>query len=197
MSKLMIEIDDSLLKEAELILDSVGIDIDIAFNIFVKRIIKEKGLPFSLKLGSDIGELVSSVDKKDYLCLGQSNTGRSNSSITMKMIEEVWNAFKNYYKGFLDVNKLADSIFNKTGMNRGSAMIYLNILVNLSKGEINRRSMKPKDFEFFLIKMKHELGLEIYKNAIYSVRISIPYWKSNNSTFAEKMDEVIKKLEVN
>ncbi|MFA5433286.1 MAG: type II toxin-antitoxin system RelB/DinJ family antitoxin [Candidatus Paceibacterota bacterium] len=196
MSKLIIEIDDSLLTEAKLILDSVGIDIDIAFNIFVKRIVKEKGLPFSLKQGSDIVERVSSVDNQEYLFSGQSNTGRSNSSITIHMIEEVWNVFKNYNKGFLEVNKLADSIFNKTGMNRGSAMIYLNILVNLCKGEINRRSMKPKDFEFFLMKIKHELGLEIYKNSIYSVRISIPYWKSNNSTFAENMDEILKKLEV-
>ncbi len=195
MSKLILEVDDNLLKDIKAILNSVGIDIDIAFNIFVKKIIKEKGLPFSLKQTENTNQTLTSTDNEDSSNIETFKKRRSNNVITTIMIEEVWDAFKSYIEGFKEVGNLSDFVSKKSGMSRGSAFIYLNILIRLSEGEINKRAMKPSDFEFFLNKFRQELGIKQYKNAINSIQISIPYWNGNNSTFATNMKALLKKLE--
>jgi antitoxin component of RelBE/YafQ-DinJ toxin-antitoxin module len=194
MSKLTFEIDDVQLQEVSRILDSVGLDLDIAFSIFIKKIIKEKGLPFAVKQNAETVHREMKTDG-DEITLEAIRSRRSNNSISPEMIEEVWSAFKNYQNGLEEVKVLAYLVSLKSGMNLGSATIYLNILIKLSKGEINRRSMKTSDFEFFLKKFKDEYGDEIYKNAIESVRISIPYWKSNIPTFAEGMELLLSEIE--
>jgi addiction module RelB/DinJ family antitoxin len=208
MSKLSFEVDDSLLEEVEVILDSVGVDIDIAFSIFMKKIVKEQGLPFTLKQTkqSNSFEVNQENDEHSKKQTKQSNSfevnqendehskRRKNNSITTEMIEEVWNAFLEYRKGFGEVGELADKVSEKTGMNRGSAMIYINVLIKLAEGEINKRSMKPSDFEFFLMKFKNTLSKEEFKNAVRSVEVSIPYWNNNIPTFADSMKDLIAKI---
>jgi len=195
MSKLIFEVEDSLLKEVGVILDSVGLDIDIAFSIFIKKIVKEKGLPFAVKQITEPVQHEIKTENDDDILLDAIRSRRSNNSITSEMVEEVWSAFKNYQDGLEEVKVLAYLVSLKSGMNLGSATIYLNILIKLSKGEINRRSMKTNDFEFFLKKFKDEFSEEMYKNAIESVELSIPYWKSNIPTFAEGMELLLSKIE--
>ena len=193
MSKLMFEVDDLQLKEVNSILDSVGIDMDIAFSIFIRQIIKEKGLPFSMKLNSSKAQNSGSSDEAEVYTV-PTKFRKTKNTITTKMIEEVWNSFMKYRDGYEDVKDLAEYVAEKSGMNPGSATIYLNILIKLSEGEINRRSMKPSDFEFFLRRFKNELGTDIYNKAIHSIEISIPYWKSNIPTFADSMVNLLKEL---
>lgn len=193
MSKLMFEVDDLQLKEVNSILDSVGIDMDIAFSIFIRQIIKEKGLPFSMKQNSSKAHNSRPSDETEVHTF-PTRLRKTKNTITTKMIEEVWNSFMKYRDGYDDVKALAEYIAEKSGMNPGSATIYLNILIKLSQGEINRRSMKPSDFEFFLRRFKNELGTDIYNKAIHSIEISIPYWKSNIPTFADKMVDLLKEL---
>lgn len=188
MSKLLFEVDDSLLEEVEVILDSVGVDIDIAFSIFMKKIVKEKGLPFTLKQTKQSNSFEVNQENDEH------SKRRKNNSITTEMIEEVWRAFLEYRKGFGEVGELADKVSEKTGMNRGSAMIYINVLIKLAEGEINKRSMKPSDFEFFLMKFKNTLSKEEFKNAVRSVEVSIPYWNNNIPTFADSMKDLIAKI---
>ena len=195
MSKLTFEIDDVQLQEVSRILDSVGLDLDIAFSIFIKKIIKEKGLPFSVKQNAEPVHHEIKTEDEDEITLESIRSRRSNNSITPEMVEEVWNAFKNYHVGLEEVKVLAYLVSLKSGMNLGSATIYLNILIKLSKGEINRRSMKTSDFELFLKKFKDEFSDEIYKNAVESVKLSIPYWKSNIPTFAEGMELLLSRIE--
>ena len=195
MSRLTFEIDDVQLQEVSQILDSVGLDLDIAFNIFIKKIIKEKGLPFAVKQNSESVHHEIKNDDENDITLDAIRSRRSNNSITPEMVEEVWNAFKNYQAGLEEVKVLAYFVSLKSGMNLGSATIYLNILIKLSKGEINRRSMKTSDFEFFLKKFKDEFSEEMYKKAMESVKLSIPYWKSNIPTFAEGMELLLSKIE--
>lgn len=188
MSNLLFEVDELQLKEVESILDSIGLDINIAFSIFINKIIKEKGLPFSLKQSSNENK------NEDELHILPKKTRRTNNAITIEMVEEVWSAFIKYNEGFHEFKDLTEYITKKSGMNQGSASIYLNILIKLSKGEISRRSMKTSDFEFFLKKFKYELGHQRYEKAIQSVEVSIPYWKSNIPTFANNMEDLLKKL---
>lgn len=195
MSKLKFEIDDVQLQEVSRILDSVGLDLDIAFSIFIKKIIKEKGLPFTVKQNAEPVHHEKKTEDEDEITLESIRSRRSNNSITPEMVEEVWSAFKNYQVGLEEVKVLAYLVSLKSGMNLGSATIYLNILIKLSKGEINRRSMKTNDFEIFLKKFKDEFSDEMYKNAIESVKLSIPYWKSNIPTFAEGMELLLSRIE--
>lgn len=191
MAKLMFELDDELLEEVNNILDSVGLDLDIAFSIFARKIVKEKGLPFNVRQKHDENTNESTYNDNSFS--PQLGSRRTNNAITIEMIEEVWSAFIKVKDGYFDVREMADYISEKSGMNYGSATIYLNILMNLSNGEINKRSMKPSDFEFFIDKIKKNLGETAYQKALHSIEVSIPYWNRNIPTFANSMIDLLKK----
>jgi|GEM_PF-583192 addiction module RelB/DinJ family antitoxin len=192
MAKLMFELDDELLDEVNDILDSVGLDLEIAFSIFVRKIVKEKGLPFNVRQKHDDSSGESTNNENSFSPqLGSRR--RSNNAITIEMIEEVWSAFIKIKDGYFDVKEMADYISEKSGMNYGSATIYLNILINLLNGEINKRSMKPSDFEFFIDKFKKNLGESAYQKALHSIEVSIPYWNRNIPTFANSMTDLLRK----
>lgn len=176
--------------EASNILESIGLSMDIALGIFIKRVIKEKGLPLILK------QTESEVRTEDTEFEDRRTTSRSSKAITMPMVEEVWHAFKKYQKGYDEILDLSYEVAEKTGMNKGSAFIYLNIIAKMIKGEKNTRSMKPKDFEFYLNRIKKELGEHAFENAIKSIGLSIPYWRNNLPTFADSMQEVLKKTKL-
>ena len=180
-------IDQNQLDEANKILESIGLSMDIAMGIFIKRIIKEKGLPLVLKQSE-------SEAKKDVVYItSDSSERRTSKAITASMVEEVWNAYKIYQQGRIEIVELSDEVSEKTGMNKGSAFIYLNIIAKMIKGEKNTRSMKPKDFEFFLGKIRKELGEHAFENSLKSIGLSIPYWRNNLPTFADSMQEVLKR----
>lgn len=46
---LQIQVEESLLKEATQILDDLGLDMETAVNMFLKRSVMENGLPFKTK----------------------------------------------------------------------------------------------------------------------------------------------------
>jgi DNA-damage-inducible protein J len=195
MKKMTFEVDDALIETAESILDSLGLDMDIAFNIFVKKIIKEKGLPFSLSRTANPTVLTSAPYQDSNLALTDEIRRRSNRVISQEMIVEVWNTFKRFRVDIDDIYQKRDEISNKTGMNQGSALIYLYILVKLSKGEENKRAMKPSDFEYFVQKFKQEQNPALFRNVLQSIRVSIPYWRRNIPTFANTMELLLKKYE--
>jgi hypothetical protein len=77
----------------------------------------------------------------------------------------------------------------KTGMNQGSAFIYLTVLANLVKGEPNTRVLKYRDLEYLMGKIRAELGENEYQKALQSLRASIPYWREKiSSVFADKVE---------
>jgi antitoxin component of RelBE/YafQ-DinJ toxin-antitoxin module len=192
MARLIFELDDDLFEEVNEILDSVGLDLDIAFSIFARKIVKEKGLPFNVRQKHD-DSTSESANSDNWVSPQLGLRRRSNNAITVEMIEEVWSAFIKIKDGYFDVKEMADHISEKTGMNYGSATIYLNILINLFNGEINKRSMKPSDFEFFIDKFKNNLGETAYQKALHSIEVSIPYWNKNIPTFANSMTNFLKK----
>jgi len=197
MARLEFEVNDLLLSEVESILDSVGLDIDVAFNTFMKKIVRERGLPFSLKLEDDNKRHISSMNFQNKKVSSESLNKHKKRTITKEMLEETWKAYLNYSKGLGNYKDLSKKISENTGMNQGSAFIYLNILNKLAKGELNKRAMKPVDFEFFLNKFKHEFGNDLYQEALQSINISIPYWNSNIPTFADSMKELLKRHKKN
>jgi hypothetical protein len=189
MTKLELFIDDGILKEAENMLFAVGIDIQIAVNIFLRRVIIERGLPMSMT-ASPLGvrdQPEPDFPKDDVIIT------RNNCTITKGMADEVWRSFMKYYKGSEAINRLCDEIVTTSGMNRGSAFIYLHILDNLVKGMPNTRTMKMKDLDYFMATIKSDLGIKEYQNAIKSLKISIPYWRKKlPGAFADKVETYCK-----
>ncbi|MBV1756318.1 MAG: type II toxin-antitoxin system RelB/DinJ family antitoxin [Dethiosulfatibacter sp.] len=193
MAKIEINIDEATLHEAEKILHSLGMNMEIAINIFLRRVKLEKGMPFTMIAPVSTQITPKIVDYSNNNLDDETGTiSRSNNKITQAMIEEVWRCFLRYLKGSGEISDLSTEIYNKTGMNRGSALIYLNILSSLVKGEPNTRTMKLSDLEYFIEKIKHELGDSKHQNALKSLRLSIPYWQEKLSgNFADKVAALI------
>lgn len=190
MAIIEIDVDENVLTDAENVLNRIGMDIPIAVNVFLRRVSIEKGLPFSLVVSES-----SKEPQYDYNTETYNDPPRSNSAISPEMTQEVWNAFTEYLRGLGGINPLSDKVAGISGMSRGSAFIYLTILANLSKAEGNTRTMKMKDLEFFMGKIKSELSTEIYHNAIKSLERSVPYWKSKlGGSFGEKVERNLKTI---
>lgn len=192
MGKLEIYIDGGILTEAEKVLHSLGMDVEMAVSIYLRRIALEKGLPMAMT-GSASNlkepqrtEEFSEDDSRAY--------ARGNGRITTTMVDEVWQAFLRHVRGFGEINQLSTEVSTKTGMNRGSAFIYLTILANLVNGDPNTRVLKFTDLEYLMGKIQIELGEGKYQNALNSLMASVPYWREKiPGVFADKVEAYCKK----
>lgn len=54
MALIQINVNDETLKKAEMVLEAIGMDVEIAFGIFMKRVVMEEGLPFSTKVEKNV-----------------------------------------------------------------------------------------------------------------------------------------------
>jgi addiction module RelB/DinJ family antitoxin len=195
MAKIEIQIDDGILSEAEKVLHSIGMDVAMAVSIYLRRIALEKGLPMTMTgTVSERPEPEMTEDFEDFFEDDSKTSTRSNNRITMAMVDEVWLAFLRHLKGSGGVNPLSTEVSVKTGMNRGSAFIYLTVLDNLVNGAPNTRVLKFKDLEYLMGKIKMELGESKYQKAIKSLMDSVPYWQEKiPGTFAEKVEAYCRK----
>jgi len=188
--RIEINIEGAVFREAEKILHALGMTTEIAVNIFFRRVVLEKGLPMTMVAPAtgheEPGFSEDSVDKFDYDSI---QATRSNNKITPEMVEEVWYSFMRHLEGLGEIARLSTEVSSKSGMNRGSAFIYLNILANLVKGEPNTRTMKMSDLEYYMGKIKKELGENKFQDAVKSLRLSVPYWqKKLPGSFADKVE---------
>lgn len=194
MRTIQIDVDENILKEAERILNSVGMDMQIAVNVFLRRVAIEKGLPMSMTISpSNLNDRGVSVENQVPANVPTHQT-RNNNAITKDMVDEVWRAFLKYRKGLGEIGSLSDEVAKHSGMNRGSAFIYLNLLSNLVKGESNTRTLKVKDLEYLLEKIKTDLGENIHRNAIQSLKQSVTYWREKiPGAFADNVEALCEK----
>jgi addiction module RelB/DinJ family antitoxin len=195
MARIEINVDDLTLQEAESILHSLGMNIEMAVNIYLRRIILEKGLPMAMNTPtSNHIEPDHYMDSDESFDYDFGHAPRSNNKITPNMVEEVWRSFLRYLEGSGEISALSTEVARKTGMNRGSASIYLNILANLAKGEPNTRTMKMSDLDYYMERIKNELGQKKYEDALKSLRLSVPYWREKLSgNFADKVEAYCKR----
>jgi len=188
MTIIEIEVDENILREAEKALNIIGMDVQIAVNIFLRRVAIEKGFP--IPMTAPVTSQRENVDIQEEGEKEPMYQIRYNNTITAKMVDEVWLAFLRCHKGYDTISNLKYAIADNSGMNSGSAFIYLNILTKLIKGEPNTRTLKMKDLEYFMGKIKSELGLKEYQNAKESLKTSIPYWREKLAgSFAEDVEK--------
>lgn len=189
--KVTVNVDKEIYTEAQSIYESIGIDFEIAVRMLLKRTIVDRCLPLATSAAPTPAERPS-----DQGASVTCKTTRRNIQITRKMVEEVWRRFVEYRKYGGDVNEIAAEIQEDTGMNSGSAFIYLTILGNLISGRHNTRNMKMADLEFYVEKIKNELGKDCYENTKSSLRASLPYWnKEAFGLFAMKVQNFLDSLD--
>lgn len=195
MAVLKLNIEDETLYEAERILQSIGMSSEIAVNIFLRRIVLEKGLPLTM-VASETSQAASRFSEESNVGFdfSEAHVVRSNHKITHEMVEAVWLGFLRYLEGSAEIGRLSTEVAEKTGMNRGSAVIYFNILANLEKGEANTRTMKMEDLEYYMGKIKSELGEHKFQEALKSLRRSVPYWKEKLAgSFGDRVEAYCRK----
>lgn len=176
--KINVEVKEELATEASTVLERLGLDLDDAVKLFLRRCVIEQKLPFDINAGA----AYAAQDIQDE------KPQASGGKITQEMAESVWEAFRTYRANGGDLRTIAEDINTATGMNAGSAFIYLVILDNLVLGQRNTRNMKMRDLEFYMDRIKEAYGEAAYKNALYSLSESIPYWESQPlGNFADKV----------
>jgi addiction module RelB/DinJ family antitoxin len=178
MTTININLDKEIIEKANEILNAVGLNMDIALQIFINNIIVTKGFPIDLK-------------QKDIVQNPETNNKRKIIKINEEMIQAVWDKFKILSSGKSNVIELSDAIETEVRMSKGSAFIYLTILMNMIQGQKNTRNMKVKDFQFFLNKINKEMGQSIFLKSLQSLNDSIPYWEEKNLHFATSIRDLV------
>ena len=68
MAVINIRVNDEVKKEAESIFKSLGLNMSVAMNLFLKKCINENGIPFDLKLpNKETNKILNrDIDRKSY-----------------------------------------------------------------------------------------------------------------------------------
>ena len=194
------EIDDDLAREAQAVYGRMGLTTELAIRLFLQRSVAEGRMPFDpyAPIQDDSPAPVAAADTTTVEPPAPARQPqRSTGKITFAMAEQVWRVFADTHgtSGF-DAQRLADEIADSTGMSRGSAFIYLVILANLVSGKPNTRNMKMKDLEYYMGRIREELGEPSFGNACESLRRSIEYWdKPQFGKFAENVQSYLATIE--
>ena len=183
--EIVVTVDDGTAAEANAVFEALGLDMETAVRMFLKRVVIERGLPFSTNVTGAVLEQAEPVIGK-----------RTNNVITRPMVEDVWRRFVRYLNEDGDINATAADVHLATGMNQGSAFIYLTILDNFVNGKHNTRNMKMADLRYYVERIREELDERSYLNTIESLKASIPYWdKDAFGMFASKVRAFVDELE--
>lgn len=184
---IVINVDDGTAAEAEAVFEALGLDMETAVRMFLKRAVVEQGLPLSTSVATAAPEQSAAATTA---------VKRTNNVITRPMVEDIWGRFVRYLDEDGDINATAADAHQTTGMNQGSAFIYLTILDNLVNGKHNTRNMKMADLRYCVGRIREELDEQSYLNAIKSLKASIPYWdKDAFGMFASKVQAFVDELE--
>lgn len=206
MRSISISIDEGIFDNSEAIFEEMGLDMQTAIKMFLKKVIKERRMPFELSASQPLpaGQPISalstsnanSFNVEDRDAMENRVVTRSMSKITDEMRIAVWNEFKRrYLSGDKNIQDAAWLVNKQTGMNRGSAFIYFTMLNNFVDGVYNTRNMKYEDLEFFVYKIKTELPENVLKSAIVSLKASIPYWDEKiPGSFAAKVSRLVERF---
>ena len=68
MAVINIRVNDEVKKEAEIIFKSLGLNMSVAMNLFLKKCINENGIPFDLKLPNN--ETIEALEETNKILNG-------------------------------------------------------------------------------------------------------------------------------
>lgn len=195
--------DNQTYESAENILNEIGLEIQSAVNIMLKRINKEGGISFMLQNQTSFAnnnnepfaiqknyddEAIKRYSHKIY------SFKKETTKITEEMRDHIWTTFlENKNLSYTEYQELAKKVSQDTGMSQGSAYIYFVILSCFMQGKFNTRTMKISDLEFYIKKIMQECSKNEFANTLKSLEESIPYWEDHiQGHFAQKVKNLVK-----
>lgn len=180
------EIDETLASKAEQIYNALGMNTQMALSLFIRRTVMDGKLPLAAVTSPPAIHASTDQPAPTPESDPHFESKPTGKRITEEMVGAVWQAFLKMRQLGYSANSLASEVSNSTGMNPGSAFIYLTILDNLVKGKPNTRNMKMADLETYMSKIQNELNTSDYQNALLSLERSVPYWsKSQFGNFSK------------
>ncbi|WP_303251923.1 hypothetical protein [uncultured Senegalimassilia sp.] len=173
------EIDETLASEAEQIYNALGMNTQMALSLFIRRTVMDGKLPLAAVTPPPANHASTDRPAPTPESDPHFESKPTGKRITEEMVGAVWQAFLKMRQFGYSANSLASEVSNSTGMNPGSAFIYLTILDNLVKGKPNTRNMKMADLETYMSKIQNEFNASDYQNALLSLERSVPYWSKS------------------
>ena len=194
------DIDDEIARKAESVYNALGMNTEMALSIFMRRTVLEGALPLSPveKAALSAATQTQNVPSAQTSMPVESRQTRSSGVITQEMADVVWDTFLKMHRFGGSANSYADEVTELSGMNVGSAFIYLVMLDNMVAGKPNTRNMKIKDLEGYVARIKDELGQKPYENTLASLEASLEYWSDSKfGHFATRVQEFLESQKKN
>ena len=196
--KIELSLDEQLVDKAEAILDDIGLDLQLAVGICVKRIAKEGNVNFLLKTSNIEAVDSRHVEGEKEMKVDCNTAFRNNNEITEDMRDYVWEVFiSNKYSTCYEYQELARQVSSETGMNQGSAYIYFVILSSFMEGKSNTRTMKFADLVYYVKKILQECPKNEFVSTLKSLETSVPYWRERiPGKFGDKVQNLVNQYKV-
>lgn len=180
-------IEEAIALQAERVYQSLGLDTETALKMFMRRTVLEGGLPLASSTEQSRAAAAAPVDASGF---GEGQRA-PQGKITAEMLEGIWTEFIAFQHGAVK-SDIVEGIVEKTGMNEGTARIYVTFLFNLLGGARNTRTIKINDLRYFLGMIESDLGEGPYSSAIKSLEASVDGWDNpRHGKYAEQVREYI------
>lgn len=114
----------------------------------------------------------SPKSENSSLAIQESNT--SYKKMTDEMIELCYTHGKRVNKGE-NIQEIADDIVYETGMNRNSAIMYLQVVSSMLDGTIYKRAINSKALQKYFDNIWNDFGSNGLKKAIAATKHHIEY----------------------
>ncbi len=217
--KITIKVDSVILQQAESVFAALGMDTEMAMTMFLRQTAMRGELPMMADAGkaavaefppptsapvsvpmsvpADVNAGTVQPKQNPEKTVASAASSSGGGSITREMVDTVWRAFKHFFANGGDLSQLSRAVNRQTGMNSGSAFIYLGFLDNLVKGRQQKRNIKYSDVEVYMAYIHDELGPQPYANALASLKQTLPYWrKTQKGKYAYYPDAIQKYLDI-
>ncbi len=61
-TNLNVRVDEDVKRDVEEILDEIGLNMSTAINVFLKRVVREKGIPFEMRIERPNAETIAAIE---------------------------------------------------------------------------------------------------------------------------------------
>lgn len=195
------EFVDEVARDAEEILDGIGLDVETFFRMCLKKLNRERNIAFLTSTVESKHQAIQhekvmseqSEMEEEYMVMSS-----SKQKITPAMRDCIWDIFSAQFKanGKINYPNSKQQAVARTGINEGSAHVYFLFLNNLMNGKQNTRIVKYDDLVVYLENIASQFPSMYLQNALQSLNDSAPYWlnRPTLNSYARKVLLLIAKF---
>lgn len=86
MTNINVRLEENVKTEAEKVFDELGLSMSAAINVFLRQAIRERGIPFEVKLGEPNEITLKAINEAEILLQDDKTKGCKNSQELKKML---------------------------------------------------------------------------------------------------------------